>query len=52
MRTYITSKSLKRAAATLVLTVSVVSAGFGLAGCGSHGGGMDGGGNPPVTGSK
>ena len=44
MRTYITSKSLKRAAATLVLTVSVVSAGFGLTGCGSHGGGMDGGG--------
>jgi hypothetical protein len=45
MRTYISSKSLKRAAATLVLAVSVVSAGFGLTGCGSHGGGgMDGGG--------
>ena len=39
MRTYISSKSLKRAAATLVLAVSVVSAGFGLTGCGSHGGG-------------
>jgi hypothetical protein len=38
MRTYITSKSLKRAAGTLVLTVSVVSAVFGLTGCGSHGG--------------
>ena len=44
MRTYISSKALKRAAATLVLAVSVVSAGFGLTGCGSHGGGgMTGG---------
>jgi hypothetical protein len=39
MRTYITSKSLKRAAGTLALTLSVVSAVFGLTGCGSHGGG-------------
>jgi hypothetical protein len=44
MRTYITSKSLKRAAGTLVLTVSVVSAVFGLTGCGSHGGSGRGGG--------
>ena len=47
MRTYINSKSLKRAAATLVLAVSVVSGGFGLTGCGSHGGG-DRGGSTPV----
>ena len=46
MRTYISSKSLKRAAATLVLAVSVVSGGFGLTGCGSHGGGGDRGGAP------
>jgi hypothetical protein len=34
------SKSLKKAAGTLVLAVSVVSAVFGLTACGSHGGGM------------
>lgn len=38
------SKSLKKAAGTLVLTVSVVSAVFGLTACGSHGGGLRGGG--------
>lgn len=45
MRIHITSRSFKRAAGALALTLSVVSAGFGLTGCGSHGGGgMDGGG--------
>ena len=33
------SKFVKRAAGTLVLTVSVMSAVFGLTACGTHGGG-------------
>ena len=34
------SKSLKKAAGTLVLTASVVSAVFGLTACGTHSGGL------------
>ena len=34
---HITSKSLKRTAGAFALTLSVVSAAFGLTGCGSHG---------------
>jgi hypothetical protein len=35
---HITSKSLKRTAGALALTLSVVSAAFGLTACGGHGG--------------
>jgi hypothetical protein len=36
---HINSKFVKRAAGTLVLTLSVLSAVFGLTACGTHGGG-------------
>ncbi len=37
---HVNPKSFKKAAGTLVLTGSVVSAVFGLTACGTHGGGM------------
>jgi hypothetical protein len=40
------SKLLKKAAGTLVLTVSVLSAVFGVTACGTHGGGGGVGGQP------
>ena len=43
---HITSKSLKRTAGALALTLSVVSAALGLTGCGMHGGGRGDGGGP------
>ena len=43
---HVTSTSAKRTAGALALTLSVVSAVFGLTACGTHGGGGDVGGQP------
>ncbi len=47
---HLTSSSVKRTAGALALALSVVSAAFGLTGCGTHGRG-DGGNPVPVQGA-